>query len=167
MEISISTFLKDFLKEKVPMSHLKWFRDFLSKSKISTFWWFFRDRNNICNGSIRSTPTWKSIFRGSDMQISTLSGSPKSVSYTYYPLSDHRDSVMQHHRDGGFRTINPWTGSVPIFRARKVVTRAFSSALQAQCCVTTHNVTASKCTTSGSGRSSEKRLKSRQLGQVK
>ena len=94
MEISISTFLKDFLKEKVPISHLRKFQDFLQKSKISKFWWFFRDRNNICNGSIRSTPTWKSIFRGSDMQISILPGSPKSVSVTHYPLSDHRDSVI-------------------------------------------------------------------------
>ena len=161
MEIPISTFLKDFLKEKVPMLHLKWFRDFLSKSKISKFWWFFRDRNNICNGSIRSTPTWKSIFRGSDMQISTLPGSPKSVSVTHYPLSDHHDSVIVRKIFFLLPTINPWTGSVQIFSARKVVTRTFSSAPQAQCCVTNNNVTASKCTTWGSGRSSEKRLKSR------
>ena len=120
------------------MSHLKWFRDFLSKSKISKFWWFFRDRNNICNGSIRSTPTWKSIFRGSDMQISILPGSPKSVSVTHYPLSDHHDSVMGRKIFFLVPTINPWTGSVQIFRARKVVTRTFSSAPEAQCCVT-HN----------------------------
>ena len=28
------------------------------------------------------------------MQISILPGSPKSVSVTHYPLSDHHDSVM-------------------------------------------------------------------------
>ena len=161
MEIPISTFLKDFLKEKVPMLHLKWFRDFLSKSKISKFWWFFRDRNNICNGSIRSTPTWKSIFRGSDMQISILPGSPKSVSVTHYPLSDHHDSVMGRKIFFLVPTINPWTGSVPIFRARTLVTGISSSAPKAHSGVTTTDVTASKCTTWGSGRSSEKRLKSR------
>ena len=137
MEIPISTFLKDFLKEKVPMLHLKWFRDFLSKSKISKFWWFFRDRNNICNGSIRSTPTWKPIFRGSDMQISILPGSSKSVSVTHYPLSVHDDSVIRRKIFFLVPTINPWTGSVPIFRARKLVTGISSSAPKAQCFVTT------------------------------
>ena len=137
MEIPISTFLKDFLKEKVPMLHLKWFRDFLSKANISKFWWFFRDRNNICNGSIRSTPTWKSIFRGSDMQISTLPGSPKSVSVTHYPLSDHHDSVMARKIFFLFPPINPWTGSVQFFRARKVLLRTFPSAPKTQSGVTT------------------------------
>ena len=158
MEIPISTFLKDFLKEKVPMLHLRKFQDFFQKSKISKFWWFFRDRNHICNGSIRSIPTWKSIFRGSDMQISTLPGSPKSVSVTHYPLSDHHDSVMGRKKN--FPLINPWTGSVPIFRARKLVTGISSSAPKAQCWAT-NNVTLPKPTTWGSGRSSEKRLKSR------
>ena len=160
MEIPISTFLKDFLKEKVPMAHLRKFQDFFQKSKNSKFWWFFRDRNNICNGSIRSIPTWKSIFRCSDMQISTLPGSPKSVSVTHYPLSDHHDSVMGRKIFFLVPTINPWTGSVPIFSARKLLARTFSSAPKEHSGVT-NNVTASKSTTWGSGRSSEKRLKSR------
>ena len=135
MEISISIFLKDFLKEKVPCCiqrdfmissksrkfrnsdenfetaitvvtdpldqsppenqyfgeqiwryrypyslrislrkkcyvAVKGFHDFFKKSKISKFWWKFRDRNNICNWSIRSIPTWKPIFRWADMEIS-------------------------------------------------------------------------------------------------
>ena len=80
------------------------------------------------------------------MQISILPGSPKSVSVTHYPLSDHHDSVMARKIFFLFPPINPWTGSVQFFSARKVVTRTFPSAPKAHSGVTT-DVTASKRTT--------------------
>ena len=52
------------------MLHLRGFHDFFQKSKIPKFCKKNRDRTNICNWSIRSIPTWKSRFRGADMEIS-------------------------------------------------------------------------------------------------